>query len=702
MRLDDDDFETYDGNDEAAEVLAALGSKVTEDEAWDALEEFDYDIDAAIKHLREKLAKKQQAAEKRSLQKQQAPQKQQQPKGKSKLQMLAEERSSKEQTPSGLGGLAKLRKSKDSGGESALAKLRKSTSDAKGSDDKKPNGLSALARLRAKKLNSTPNDNEKSQSATPQDTPKTTPVHTPTPEPAPEPQFYTPKFEHTSRPTPSSFGALLGSLLRSPFESVSNSVTTTKETKANFGKPSPDDKVAAAQKAAFNGPPPTSSEKPATPVVKKEKTLPDFSKLSLKPHTSFVVIGHVDAGKSTLMGRLLLDTGAVSKKVIENHQRESEKIGKSSFALAWVMDATQEERQRGVTIDVGEASFETKTHRFTVVDAPGHCDYVPNMIAGVAQADVAVLVVDSDVNAFESGFSLDGQTKEHAILARSLGIDSIIVAVNKLDTQKWSEDRFDDIKTQLTEYLGKTVGFSTKKLYFVPTSGKEGNYVLKQSDVAPWYSGPTLVEALENIPVKQRDYNAPFRFIASNVYTEDYQSTTTVAGRVITGAVEQNDVIINCSGIDRTSGVVKSLPESRDYCLAGEVVELKTTIPADECRPGDVLTAPDASLPQVTSFTAKIILFDTHKPILTGSALSFYQGRVNLQVRISKIEASLDKKGEIIKKKPRHLTKGQAARVLLKLEKPTVLAPYNEIRDLGRFVLRLDGATIGGGVIEST
>lgn len=213
--------------------------------------------------------------------------------------------------------------------------------------------------------------------------------------------------------------------------------------------------------------------------------LAEYEKSDRKNAASFVVIGHVDHGKSTLMGRLLHDLKVVDQRTLDKYRKEANSIGKSSFAFAWVMDSTSEERERGVTVDIAMNHFETDKTRFTILDAPGHRDFIPNMIAGASQADFAVLVIDAGTNSFESG--LKGQTKEHALLVRSMGVQRVVVAVNKMDSAGWSEDRFVEIKQQMTAFL-TTAGFQAKNLAFVPCAGLTGeNVVAPAPEPAAWY-----------------------------------------------------------------------------------------------------------------------------------------------------------------------------------------------------------------------
>lgn len=684
MQLDDDDLADYDDYDEALdEVLAVFRNskpKISENDALAVLEHTDYDVDAAIAELKRQQATKQAKIAQKTASKPPASQK---PEGKlSKLQLLAQKRQ----------GDAK----KDSNSDGALARLVQGRNGAS-----KTSGI--LDRLRRQNRNEPTHSEETnaplSRQASSRKDAKATLATTARSPLEPQIDYSWTKVVLCE---PSALGSLMGGNFQTRSTDANEAVPAGPTAKAAFSKPSPDEQILSAQSVAFE---PTKEPKvknaakgPAAAPAQKTKTRPkdgiiaQLQSLSLKPTVSFVVIGHVDAGKSTLMGRLLVDTGSIPRKLIDKYEKESTKIGKGSFALAWVLDATEEERERGVTVDFGEASFETSKAHFSVVDAPGHRDYVPNMIAGVSQAEVAVLVVDAGTNAFESGFSLDGQTKEHAVLARGLGIDQVIIAVNKLDLQGWSQERFEDIKAQLEPFLQKNVGFNS--IIYVPTSGKTGANVVKPSDDIPWYHGPSLVQALESINTNHRQIEEPFRFLVSNAFSEAYRSTITCSGRVLSGIIEKEDPVI----VNDTQGVVKSV-EGSEFAIAGNNAVLGIAT-ATEIRPGDVITALDGVLKPVQKFEARLILFDIPRPLLIGTKLSFYMGRQNQTVRVSKILAGLDRQGHVLRKTPRHIIKGQAARVELELESPAVLTPPPVCKDLGRFVLRLNGQTVGGGVVE--
>lgn len=235
-----------------------------------------------------------------------------------------------------------------------------------------------------------------------------------------------------------------------------------------------------------------------TKALSSEAALAEYQKAceERKPLINLVVIGHVDAGKSTLMGRLLFDSGLVTKKVMHRYEQDSKKTGKSSFMYAWILDETEEERTRGITMDIAQSRFETKNRSVTLLDAPGHKDFIPNMITGAAQADVAVLVVDATEGEFEAGFEAGGQTKEHTMLVRSFGVSQLAVVVNKLDTCNWSQERYNDIVQKLGAFL-KQAGFKETDVTFVPCSGFNGQNLSKPADepaLTAWYKGPCLVE----------------------------------------------------------------------------------------------------------------------------------------------------------------------------------------------------------------
>ncbi|KAI0101927.1 hypothetical protein F4776DRAFT_648948, partial [Hypoxylon sp. NC0597] len=484
-----------------------------------------------------------------------------------------------------------------------------------------------------------------------------------------------------------------------------------------FAAPSPDDvvlkaqsqasskKIAAntAKKKAESGSKDGSKDEGATDGVKGLKiddtplpksknidVLKEFSKAKSKKSASFVVVGHVDAGKSTLMGRLLLDLNVVDQRTIQKYRKEAESIGKSSFALAWVLDQRSEERSRGVTIDIATNKFETETTSFTILDAPGHRDFIPNMIAGASQADFAILVVDASTGAFEAG--LKGQTREHSLLIRSMGVSRVIVAINKLDTVGWSQERFDEISQQVSGFLSAT-GFQLKNVSFVPVSGLHGDNIVKRStDVAAsWYNGKTLVEELESSEPMTRALHKPLRLTISEVYRST-QSPVTVSGRIDAGSLQTGDaLLVQPSG---EKAYVKSLEldqEPVEWAVAGQnvIIHLSNIDPI-HVRVGDIICDTKQPIACIDTFTAKVLAFD----ILMPMQVDVHRGRLHTAGQILEISALLDKtKGTVLKKKPRIVKPASVARVVVKMATKVPLEAGQ------RVVLRSGGETVAAGLL---
>jgi elongation factor 1 alpha-like protein len=298
------------------------------------------------------------------------------------------------------------------------------------------------------------------------------------------------------------------------------------------------------------------------PASKRVNVAEEYQKRSgEKPKLNLVVIGHVDAGKSTLMGHFLYDLGQVNERTMRKFERESQKIGKGSFAYAWVLDETGEERDRGITMDIATNHFETAHRQFTLLDAPGHRDFIPNMISGTAQADAAILVVDASTNAFEAGFDAGGQTKEHAVLARSLGVQQLIVAINKLDMAGWAENRFREIELKLSTYLYQ-VGFKKSNVVFVPVSGLTGENLVKRSvvpELTCWYKdGTSLMEQIDKFEPPMRLLDKPLRMRVTDFFKGGIGSSggVSVAGNIESGTIQVGEQVMVVPGNE--TGYVKS------------------------------------------------------------------------------------------------------------------------------------------------
>lgn len=392
------------------------------------------------------------------------------------------------------------------------------------------------------------------------------------------------------------------------------------------------------------------------------------------------------------MGRLLADQGAIDKRTLEKYRKEAEKIGKGSFALAWVLDQGSEERARGVTIDIATNQFETESTAFTIVDAPGHRDFVPNMIAGASQADFAVLVIDSSVGKFESG--LKGQTKEHALLVRSMGVQKIIVAVNKMDTVEWDQARFEEIEQQISAFL-TTAGFQAKNIAFVPCSGVLGDNISRRSEDshASWYKGRTLLEELETSERYTHALDKPLRMTIGDVFRGGVQSPISISGRLDAGSLQVGDQILTMPSGE--TALVRSIEvdsDVNDWAVAGQNVVLHlANIDPVHLRSGDVVCRSSSPIASITSFTAKVLAFEHLMPML----VDVHRGRLHVPGRISKLVASLDKaSGTPMKKRPKIVAPGTVARVVVEMDQAVPLeAPT-------RIVLRTGGSTVAAGLIE--
>lgn len=418
---------------------------------------------------------------------------------------------------------------------------------------------------------------------------------------------------------------------------------------------------------------------------------------SPKNAANFVVIGHVDHGKSTLMGRLLYDLRVFSERDYSRLSAAAAEANKASFSFAWVMDSTAEERARGVTVDIATNHFETAQTRFTILDAPGHRDFIPNMIAGAAQADFAVLVVDASTNAFEAG--LRGQTREHALLARSLGISRVIVAVNKMDAAAWSEDRFTQISQQMHAFL-VSARFPETGIVFVPCAGLTGENITAPapSEKAPWYSGPTLVAALDASEPSTRALNDPLRMTVNDVFSRPHVTGVSISGRIESGSMQLGQPLLAQPAGETTS--IRSIEvddASAEWAVAGQIVTLALDdIDPVHLRPGDILCSPTESpVKNVRAFTAKILAFEHVFP----GPVELHKGRMHSPANVTQLTSVLNKAtGAVEKKKPKVLKPGMLARVRVEITGGE--GKGVPLEEKTRVVLRSEGGTVAAGLIE--
>jgi translation elongation factor TU len=424
-----------------------------------------------------------------------------------------------------------------------------------------------------------------------------------------------------------------------------------------------------------------------------------------KEHLNLVIVGHVDAGKSTLVGHLLYLLGKVDDRTMKKFERESQKMGKGSFAYAWVLDATAEERARGITMDIAENRFETTQRRFTILDAPGHKDFVPQMISGATQADVAILVVDATTGEFEAGFQANGQTKEHTLLVRSLGVSQIVVAINKLDNAQWSKDRYAYIRDELAPFLHH-VGFHKHNIFFVPCSGLTGQNLLKRDavDAFSWYTGPTLVEQIDELDVPRRSIEKPLRFTVNDVFKGGFSGGICLNGRIEDGYVTEGQSILVMPL--KLPALVKAIDvdeERKQWAIAGSTAVLTVLGDATQLaqvRPGAMVCTPDHPIPVSTRFIAQIVTFDIHIPITAGYQCILFYNHLHVPTTAVKLLSLQDRAtGEIIKPHPRVVPKSSTATIEFKTEHAICMEAFKDAKNLGRITLRKNGDTIGAGIV---
>lgn len=422
-----------------------------------------------------------------------------------------------------------------------------------------------------------------------------------------------------------------------------------------------------------------------------------------KPHLNLVIMGHVDHGKSTTTGHLLYLAGVVDERTIKQFEEEAKKMGKESFKFAWVLDNLKEERERGVTIDLRFLRFETKKYYFTVIDAPGHRDFVKNMITGASQADGAVLFCSARRGEFEAGIGPGGQTREHAFLAFTLGVRQLVIAINKMDdvSVNWSQERYNEIKNEVSRML-KMVGYKVEKFPFVPTSGWTGDNLVKKSEHMPWYTGPSLIEALDTFEVASKPTNKPLRIPIQDVYSITGVGTVPV-GRVETGVVKENDVLIFMPS--NKQGEVKSLEMHHERIAKAEPGDnigfnIRGIGKQDISR-GDVAGHVKNPPTVAKEFLGQIIVIYHPTAVAAGytPVLHYHTGQVACKFTelIKKIDP---RSGQVVEEKPTFLKTGDAALVRMEPLRPISVETFSEFEELGRFAVRDMGTTVAAGIIK--
>jgi elongation factor 1-alpha len=401
-----------------------------------------------------------------------------------------------------------------------------------------------------------------------------------------------------------------------------------------------------------------------------------------KEHMNLAFIGHVDHGKSTLVGHLLLQSGAIAEQQLSD--------GENKFRF--VMDKLQEERERGVTIDLAHARFDTPKYEFTIVDCPGHRDFVKNMITGASQADAAVLVVAIDDGVMP-------QTKEHAFLARTLGINQLIIAINKMDLVNYSEEKFNALKEEVGNLI-KTVAYKPDEINFIPISAFEGDNITKASENTPWYKGPALVESLDTLSAPEKPTNLPLRVPVQDVYSITGVGTVPV-GRVETGVMKKGDnVIFEPPG---ASGEVKSIEmhhEMLDSADPGDNVGFNVRgVGKNDIRRGDVAGHTNNPPSVAKEFTAQIVVLQHPGVITVGYTPVFHCHTAQVACTFLELQKKMNPAtGAVEEENPDFLKTGNAAIVKVKPTKPMVIEKIKEIPHMGRFAIRDMGQTVAAGM----
>jgi len=415
-----------------------------------------------------------------------------------------------------------------------------------------------------------------------------------------------------------------------------------------------------------------------------------------KPHLNLIFVGHVDHGKSTTVGRLLYDSGVIDEQTLRKLKEKAQELGKAGFEFAFVMDQLKEERERGLTIDLSHKKFTSQKYEYTIIDAPGHKDFIKNMITGASQADCGVLVVAASEGVM-------AQTKEHIWLCKTLGVGQLAVAVNKMDMVNYDQKKFNEVKEEVSKVL-KIVGYKLDQVNFIPVSSLKGDNVVKKSSNLRWYDGPTLLEQLDLFKEPEKPTNLPLRLPLQDVYNITGIGTVPV-GRVETGVMKIGDKVIIVPAREGKGvvGEVRSIEmhhEQIQQAEPGDNVGFSVRgINKKDIARGDVLGHIDTPPTVVSEFTAQIVVLNHPTVITVGYTPVFHIHTAQVACAITELVRKLDPAtGQTLQEKPDMLKNGDAAIVKVKPSKPLVIEKQNEIPHMARFAIRDAGSTVAAGM----
>ncbi|XP_024515754.1 eukaryotic peptide chain release factor GTP-binding subunit ERF3A isoform X3 [Selaginella moellendorffii] len=537
------------------------------------------------------------------------------------------------------------------------------------------------------------------------------PTPAPAPQPAHQPGFAIPVRIPVPEPEDSA-----------PFDQANGmEVDPPKETKKE--DPLPEEIVEKFEATKISPDVETRDEMDAEPAPSKEDFPEDVT--DTRSHLNVVFIGHVDAGKSTIGGQILFVSGMVDERTIQKYEREAKEKNRESWYMAYIMDTNEEERAKGKTVEVGRASFETAKTRFTILDAPGHKNYVPNMISGASQADIGVLVISARKGEFETGFERGGQTREHAQLAKTLGVAKLLVVVNKMDDSSvgWEKERFDEIEKKMTPFL-KSCGYNIKKdVQFLPISGLYGTNLKERmpTSVCSWWEGPCLFEALDSVEPPQRDATGPFRYwsvlinggldsvtfaVPRMPIIDRYKDMgTVVMGKIEAGSVRRGDNLV----VMPNKAPVKVITIFRDadevnQAKPGENLRIRLSgLEEDDISSGFVLSSSSSPIPAVLEFDAQLQVLELldHKAIFTaGYKAVLHIHAVVEECEIMELMQQIDPKTKKpMKKKVLFVKSGAVVVVRIQVPAPICIEKFQDFPQMGRFTLRDEGKTVAIGKV---